>query len=258
MHILHVNNINQVARIYADEQIRRGHTVAVYEPNLRGGSAPGPVKLAWMPERLFDLRHIIGSLDPSHYDIVHIHWASYGVLGLVSRLPFIVHCHGNDVRNRLKHPLFRQVLITILQRAAAVLCITPDLLPDVRAIRPDAIFSPGPIDTEQFVPGKIRHHHLPDSWTIMLFARFDPEKGTETAMRGIVRFADRHPGVHVRLLDNGPQKAEYRRRYGDRFEFFPVVSEDEVPRLLQSADVIVGQFSGALGLSELQAMSCAK
>jgi len=258
MRILHVNNINQVARIYADELAIRGHTVAVYEPSLRGGFAPLPVKLTLMPERIFDLRRIVGSLNTSHYDIVHIHWASYGVLGLVSRLPFIVHCHGNDVRDRLKYPLYRQILITLLRRAAAVLCVTPDLLPYVRAIRPDAIFSPGPIDTEQFVPGQSGHHHLPDSWTIMLFARFDPEKGTETAIQGIVRFADRHPGVHVRLLDKGPQKAEYRRRYGERFEFFPVVADDEVPRLLQSADVIVGQFSGALGLSELQAMSCAK
>jgi glycosyltransferase involved in cell wall biosynthesis len=258
MRILHVHNINQVASIYTSELAKRGHSVAVYEPSLKGGFAPLPVKLAFMPKRIFALRHIIGSLNTNHYDIVHIHWASYGVLGLVSRVPFIVHCHGTDVRARLKHPLYRPILTTVLRRAAAVLCVTPDLLPIVRAIRPDAIFSPGPIDTEQFVPGETGHLYSPDSWTIMLFARLDPEKGTETAMQGIVRFADRHPGVHVRLLDRGLLKAEYRRRYGQRFEFSPYVADDEVPRLLQSADVIVGQFSGALGLSELQAMSCAK
>ena len=259
MRILHVNDINQVASMYTSELAKRCHSVAVYEPSIKGGLAPLPVKLAFMPQRIFDLRHIIGSLNTNHYDIVHIHWASYGVLGLVSRLPFIVHCHGDDVRDRLKHPLFRQLLTTVFQRAAAVLCITPDLLPVVKTIRPDTIFSPAPIDTAQFAPDKMGHQHHSDSWTIMLFARFDPAKGTETAIQGIVRFADRHTGVHVRLLDHGPLKAEYRRRYGERFEFFPLVAADEVPRLLQSADVIVGQISfGALGLSELQAMSCAK
>src|SRR5437763_3679118 len=124
MRILHVNNINEVASIYANEQVRRGHAVTVYEPSLRGGLAPLPVKLALMPERLFDLRRIVGSLNPTHYDIVHIHWASYGVLGLVSQIPFVVHCHGDDVLV----PTFRPILAPIFRRAAAVIGITPDLM----------------------------------------------------------------------------------------------------------------------------------
>src|SRR5713101_7521593 len=102
MRILQVNDINQVATIYAGELINRGHSVEVYEPSLRGGSAPLPIKLAAMPRRLLSLRYIVGSLNPNHFDIMHIHWASYGILGLVGRIPFIVHCHGSDVRYRLK------------------------------------------------------------------------------------------------------------------------------------------------------------
>lgn len=259
MRILQVLNINYIAKIHANELVRRGHTVAIYEPSLRGSSALLPVKLALIPGRVLDLRHIVAYLNVNHFDIVHIHWASYGVLGLVGRLPFIIHCHGSDVRYRLAQPIFRQMLTPLLQRAAAVLCVTPDILPIVRSIRSDAIFSPGPVDVEQFAPDENRLQHQPNSWTIMLFARLDPEKGTETAIQGIIRFADRHPGVHVKLLDHGPQRVEYRRRYGERFEFFPLVAPDEVPRLLQSVNVVVGQLAyGALGLSELQAMSCAK
>jgi len=259
MRILQMNNINEIASIYANDLVRRGHAVTVYEPNLRGGLAPLPVKLALMPERIFGLRHIIGSLNPNHYDIVHIHWASYGAIGLVSRLPFIVHCHGTDVRDRLNQPFFRQGLSLLLKRAAAVLCITPDLLPIVREVRPDVIFAPGPVDTMQFAPNGIKPQRLPDSWTILLFACLDPDKGTETAIQGIVRFVDRHPGVHVKLLDCGRLKERYRRDYGKRFEFIPLVAPNEVPHLIQEADVVVGQFlAGAMGLSELQAMSCAK
>jgi glycosyltransferase involved in cell wall biosynthesis len=255
MRILHVHNINQVARIYTNELAMRGHTVTVYEPNLCGGFAPMPVKLAMMPWRIFDLRHVVPNLNPNHYDIVHVHWASYGVLGLASRIPFVVQCHGDDVLV----PTFRPVLALIFRRAAAVIGITPDLIPLIQAVRPDALFIPGPIDTELFAPLNNNEVATSRPWTILLFSRLDPKKGPEIAMKGIVRFADRHPGVRVKVLDRGTLKEGYRRRYGDRFEFIPVVPLNEVPHLLQEADVVVGQFlSGALGLSELQAMSCGK
>src|SRR5205814_9805783 len=81
------------------------------------------VKMAFMPWRVLDMRRVVGKLNRSHFDIVHIHWASYGVLGLASRIPYIVHCHGGDVRHRLQHPLSRVMLEPVLRRAAAVLCV---------------------------------------------------------------------------------------------------------------------------------------
>src|SRR5260370_36632265 len=152
MRILYVHNINRVAETYATELARGGHTMKLYEPDLRGGHASLPIKVARMPGRIFSLRDIVGELSPEHFDLVHIHWASYGILGLMSKIPFVVECHGTDVRSRLRHPLFRKMLEPFLQRAAAVLCITPDLLPVVRSVRPDALLSPAPIDTERFVP----------------------------------------------------------------------------------------------------------
>jgi len=256
LRVLYIHNINRVAETYGKMLAQHGHSVDLYEPNLVGGSAPLPIKLLFMPARIISLRNILNKLNSNYFDIVHIHWASYGALGLVSRVPYIVECHGDDVRNRIEHPFFRPLLSAILCRAAAVVCITPDLLPIVRAVRPDVIFLPAPIDTEQFAPPeKIQHH----PWTILLFARLDPEKGADIAARGIACFVARHPGVRVQLLDWGPLKTRYRRLYGDRFEFIPPVAPQEVQRLICSANVVVGQFAlGAIGLSELQAMSCAR
>lgn len=255
MRILYVHNINQVAEVHAHELTRRNHVVKIYEPNLTGGLASLPIKLAMMPGRVLSLRHIVGDLSPHLFDIVHIHWASYGILGLASRIPFIVECHGTDVRHRLKEPFFRSLLTAIFSRAASVICITPDLLPIVQSIRPDAIFFPAPIDTERFTPAEDKQSR---PWTILLFARLDPEKGSEIAIEGILRFVQRHPGVRVQLLDLGPLKEEYKQSYGKRFEFL-LVPPEHVRQLILSTDVIVGQFTlGALGLAELQAMSCAK
>lgn len=255
MRILQVNQINEVAETFGKELMRRGHVVSLYKPNLEGGLAPLPIKLSKMPRRLLDLYKIKNLLNQECFDLVHIHWASYGVIGLLSQIPFIVHCHGDDI---LK-PSFRAVLPVIFKYAAAVLCITPDLMPYVNQLRSDTVFFPGPIDTERFRPLNIDISRPKDSWTILLFACLVPKKGLEISTKGIAQFIRRHPDVNVKLVDWGSEKEKYKLLYGDRFEFIPRVPPEMVHQLIQSTDVVVGQFlSGALGLSELQAMSCAK
>lgn len=257
MRLLYIHNINQVAQMYSSELTRRGHVVTLYEPDMTASDAALPLKLAAMPKRILDMRQVIGKLNQDYFDVVHIHWASYGILDLMSKLPTVVHCHGDDVRKRLEHPVFRPLLTAILHRAAAVACITPDLLPIVQTVRPDACFLPAPIDTDQFVPNQeIQEERMR---TILLFARLDPNKGVDIAFQGIERFVQHHPDVRVRVLNWGMLRNQYKQQYGNCFEFIPLVAPAAVPHLISTADVIIGQFAlGALGLSELQAMSCAK
>ena len=256
MRILYIYNINQVAETYANRLALDGHVVKVFEPNLAGGSASRAIKLAMMPGRILDLRRVLGDLNKDHFDLVHIHWASYGILGLISPIPFIIECHGSDVRYRTREPFFHAVLTPIFQKAKAVLCITPDLLSPVQSIRSDTLFFPGPVDTDRFAP---LENEQTKPWTVLLFTRLDPIKGPDIAATGIARFAARHPDVRVLLLDWGQLKEEYKVRYGKRFEFLPIVPPREVPQLILSADVVVGQCKlGILSFCELQAMSCGK
>jgi glycosyltransferase involved in cell wall biosynthesis len=79
------------------------------------------------------------------------------------------------------------------------------------------------------------------------------------ATQALASFLQRHRGIHVQLLDWGDLKEQYRQQYKDCFEFIPRCPPDKVEHLIRRADVIVGQFAlGVLGVSELQAMSCAK
>lgn len=258
MRILSIYNLNQVAGTYREDLLNRGHSVDIFDPSLAGAGATRLVKLSMMPGRLLDLRHVIGKLRPGCYDLAHIHWASYGVLGLASRIPYIVECHGSDVRYRLRQPVFRSALEPVLRRAAGVHCITPDLLPVVRSVRSDAVFFPGPVDTGYFAPVPVeeRSEH---PWTILLFTRLDSIKGPEIAVEGIARFARRHPEVRVQLLDWGKLRGTFKRDYGERFEFIPPVPPSEVAGMIRAADVVVGQCKlGILSFCELQAMSCAR
>lgn len=259
MRILHIHNINKVAEIFGQELTRRGHDFSLYHPDLAGSGASLPVKIAQMPKRIFSLRDIIKDLRPDMFDIAHIHWASYGFLGLTGDIPFIIECHGDDVRNRLQDPFFRIPLCTFLRKASAVICITPDLLSVVREVTPNVFFVPGPIDTTLFAPDEDVRVARTHSRSLLLFTRLDPDKGCDIAIQGIVRFSERHPDVRVKLLDWGALRHMYRQRYQGRFEFISPVASHEVYKLIQSADIVIGQVaSGALGLSELQAMSCAK
>ncbi len=259
MRILHIHNINGVAETFNRELIQRGYCSSLYQPNLEGSGAALPIKIAKMPQRLFSLRDVVKELWSNKFDIVHIHWASYGLLGLAGNTPFIIECHGDDVRSRLRHPLFRVLLRAFLRKASVVLCITPDLLDVVREVTPRVLFLPGPIDTDLFAPKTNEPLNDTHPRTILLFTRLDPVKGCDIAIQGIVQFAKRHPDVRVKLLEWGPLSAVYKQRYQELFEFIPFVASDQVHELIQSADIVVGQVaSGVLGLSELQAMSCAK
>lgn len=260
MRILSIYNLNQVAEMYQEDLAHRGHSVAIFEPSLAGAGASLPLKLAMMPQRIFHLRHVLGSLHPTHYDLVHIHWASYGLVGLASRIPYVIECHGSDVRYRLQHPLYRPVIKRIFNRAASVHCITPDLLPVVQSVCPSALFFPGPVDTDRFtITDKAIEDRLTRQWTILLFTRLDPIKGPEIAVNGIARFLDHYPNVQVKLLDWGKLKEKFKRNYGERFEFISPVPPANVQNLLHSVDVVVGQCRlGILSFCELQAMSCAK
>ena len=259
MRILYIYNINGVAQIYANRLMLDGYVVKVFEPDLVGASASQAIKLSMMPKRLLDLRCVLGDLNKDRFDLVHIHWASYGILGLISRIPFVVECHGSDVRYRAREPFFRSVFTPIFQKAKAVLCITPDLLSPVQSIRSDTLFFPGPVDTECFVSQENELTASSRPWTILLFTRLDPIKGPDIAAKGIALFALRHPDVRVLLLDWGQLKEEYKEQYGERFEFLPLVPPQEVPQLILAADVVVGQCRlGILSFCELQAMSCEK
>ncbi|HEX9069598.1 MAG TPA: glycosyltransferase family 4 protein [Ktedonobacterales bacterium] len=268
MRILHVETLNQVAESYIRGLDRLGHTSTIFRPSLVGAGRPLPIKMALMPARVVDLGREARRLNAKHYDIMHINWATYGILGLASRVPFIVHCHGSDIRpyevypkgdelGYRTRPLRSQAILAhIFRRAAAVLVITPDLLPIARAMRPDAMFLPGPVDTHRFSPAD---DLTPHPFTVLHFARLAPEKGNPVALEGMMRFKARHPEVRLWAMDNGPLAAAFKGRYGEGIEFLTNPAPDHTHELLRQADVITGQFVlGALGLSELQGMSCAK
>jgi glycosyltransferase involved in cell wall biosynthesis len=57
----------------------------------------------------------------------------------------------------------------------------------------------------------------------------------------------------------GPHREYYREKYSqDNVSFIPPIEHNQIPSLLAKYPLVIGQFSGALGMTELEAMSCGK
>ncbi|MBS7612574.1 hypothetical protein KEJ27_10330 [Candidatus Bathyarchaeota archaeon] len=75
-------------------------------------------------------------------NLIHAHYCrSPAYASYFSGKPYIVHCHGSDIRGRVN--LLKRLC---LKKAVKVLVSTPDLL----EVLPDAIWLPNPIDMERF------------------------------------------------------------------------------------------------------------
>ena len=92
---------------------------------------------------VFGIAQKIRRINP---DIVHAHYCRYpAYAALLSRKPYIIHCHGTDIRHGMN---FWQRLS--LAKSRQVLLSTPDLL----EVLPDAVWLPNPINLNHFKPSK--------------------------------------------------------------------------------------------------------
>lgn len=254
MRILHVNDVANVASTLVAGLNRIGHQAELRRLRLPASRRGTAAKILALPARWAEWTAVNRQVKSGHYDIVHIHYAYLGLLGILGQYPYILHCHGTDVRRGLYDPLRRGMVIQSLRRARKVLFSTPDLAQHVRPIRPDAIFLPNPIATDRFRP-------LPQGSNaplrILIISRLSPIKKVSVAFEAIQQLRARHPEIQVAALDFGHERGKYHRAPG--VSFLAPVPYTEMPELINAHDIVLGQFGlGIISMSELEAMACGK
>jgi glycosyltransferase involved in cell wall biosynthesis len=183
--------------------------------------------------------------------VVHIHYATQGVIALAAGRPYVIHCHGSDVRGARPGSLRGRILAPILRRAALVLYATPDLAADVRRFRNDAVFLPNPIDTGAFTPGGAATRD------VLLATSLDQVKGSRQAIDALDLLLAERPQTTVTVVAAGPMRHEARAVLGGRVRFVAPVAHETMPDLLRDHRVAVGQFRlGILSQLELEALAC--
>ncbi|WP_175460044.1 glycosyltransferase family 4 protein [Arthrobacter subterraneus] len=181
-------------------------------------------------------------------DLLHVHFGTrLDVVARRPRKPFVVHYHGTDIRTFYYDPSQRDKIQWGADNAAAVVYSTPDLKPHAEAARSDAVYLPNPVNLAELPSWD------PSTVPVVVFAsRWEGSKGGEQQLE-LLEEIRRAVGPQVRLqgLDWGDGAAAARERGA---ELVPRMPKPDYLRWLASAHCVVGQMSGSLGMSELQAL----
>lgn len=253
MKILHVNNVANVPEGLVRGLIKIGIDAHLYQPYTGIDKQNRLKKLGVIANRMSDIRSLAKQVHKEKYDIVHIHYAYFGVLGILGGYPYWLHCHGTDIRRNLVHPVYGKPTTMSLAKAKHILYSTPDLKTFADKVRPDAVFLPNPIQTDLFKP---KDYSGPRG-KILLISRIDKVKGIDTALGALEKLKTQNPSVKIDAFAWGPDLD----RFGDKgfVNFIPRVAHKDFGKLISNYQVIVGQFSlGIMSMSELEAMACAR
>ena len=251
MRIAEINDIASVASEIGEGLRQRGHEVDLFEPRLFGARLHPYLKPATIPFRGLDWLDLARRVRGGKYDLVHIHYAYLGNLGVLGRFPYILHCHGTDLRgaNALTSPIIKNAM----KRARHVFYATPDLEAWALPLRSDAEFLPNPIDTGTFTPS------APSSEAsgIFVYSALTDVKGAGKILEACRILSNERPDVRITAIAWGP--------YAGQFEQLPNVRmiakqpRWKLPAIINEHAVILGQTRlGIAGMAELEAMSCGR
>ncbi len=251
MRIAEINDVASVASEIARGLRARGHDVDLLQPHLVGASLHPLVKPVVGPARAADWMSLIHALHGGDYDLAHIHYAYLGNIGVIGRFPYILHCHGTDLRGAtvFTRPLIRRAI----RNARHVFYSTPDLAAYVKRYRDDCEFLPNPIDTELFQP------EAPSSERdgVFICCALTEIKGAARLYNACQRLAEARPGVRVTAIAGGPYTAEFADLRN--VTLLPRQPRANLPRIISQHAVVLGWVRlGIAGMAELEAMACAR
>jgi glycosyltransferase involved in cell wall biosynthesis len=254
MKILHVNNVANVPDGLVKGLKELDVDAQLYQPyvGINKKKMFGPIGV--IANRISDARILKAKIKKEKFDIVHIHYAYFGMLGFLGGYEYWLHCHGTDIRRNLYHPLYKVPTIISMKNAKSVLYSTPDLKVHAENKRPDASFLPNPIQTSKFEPTDI-----PESvhGKVLLISRIDAIKGIDAAFDAIKIIKKKNPSISIDAFLWGPDLERFKDNR--LVNWIPTVSYNEIAKLLHNYQVIIGQFElGILGMSEMEAMACAR
>jgi glycosyltransferase involved in cell wall biosynthesis len=251
MRIAEINDIASVASEIGAGLRARGHDVTLFHPRLVGANLHPQVKPVTAPIRALDWMDLIRRIRRGNFDLVHIHYAYLGNVGALGGFPYILHCHGTDLRGStlVTRPLIRRAL----REASHVFYSTPDLAAYVERQRPDGEFLPNPIDVQQFrpvVPASERND-------VLICCGLTEVKGAGRILKACQRLAVERPDIRITAYGGGEYTAD--------FHALPNVTVAahqprwKLPGLINQHGIVVGQVKiGSVGMAELEAMACAR
>jgi len=248
-----VHDVAGVAKIQAELLRIAGHQVDEISLPDMGAAWRWPMKGISLPVRFAAYAPIANRLRKERYDIVHVHWLTHGVVGVLSGREFFVQAHGSDLHLNLSNPVYRWVTRRVLNRAKKVFYVTPNLRAYLDRYSAKLIYLPNPVDLRGIAQGSTPPTAISK---ILIFTRLDPVKGVDRIFPAALRL--RQLG-EVTALDWGPLAREFARAYGGAVKFVKPVPHSQVGEFIRQFDVVIGQMrQGILSLMEIEALACGR
>jgi len=197
-------------------------------------------------------------------DVIHAHWwFPAGWLAAGRGVPFLVTCHGTDVRLLEVGP-FRRIARRVLAAAGAVTTVSKFLADDVARHagplpRPIVVASM-PVDVDAFAAGEETPKAEPPR--ILYAGNLVAAKGVDVLIRALALLAARGVPCRLKILGEGPAKERLHalaRSLGvaDRIDWSAFLPQDHMPAEYGAATVTVlpsrGKAEG-LGLTLVEAL----
>ncbi len=248
-----VHDVAGVAKIQADLLRSAGHEVDELALPGVGAGWPWPVKGVVLPIRLAAYLPTINRLRRGRYDVVHIHWLTNGIVGVLSGRKFFAQAHGSDLHVNLNNPVYRRVTLSVLKSAKAVFYVTPNLKTYLNGYEDKLIYLPNPVDMRGIAAGFRAPTEVAKG---LIFTRLDPVKGVDQIFPAVEALSGM---VRVTALNWGPLAASYVKRYSRFVDFVPRVPHAHIGPFLQQFDVVIGQMrQGILSLMEIEALAAGR
>jgi len=198
-------------------------------------------------------------------DLVHAHWWFPGGWAAAGAgCPFVVTCHGTDVRLLDQFCFFRRMAARVFARAAAVTTVSGFLSEDLRRLlgprAPVPVVTPMPVDLERFA----QTAHLPRATPprILFAGNLLRSKGVDLVIRAVRMLTDRSIECRFRVVGEGPARRDLGRLAAELgvaqyVEFAGWVPLPDMPGEYAAATVTVlptrGRAEG-LGLALVEAL----
>ena len=248
-----VHDVAGVANVQAELLRSAGHEVdQIALPDI-GARWRWPAKGAALPFRLAAYVPTIARLRREKYDVVHIHWLSHGIVGVLSGREFFAQAHGSDLHLNLGNPVYRRVTRSVLGHARKVFYVTPNLTAYLAGYEEKLVYLPNPVDLRGIAAGFAAPARVEK---VLIFTRLDPVKGVDRIFPAVEPLAQT---VKLTALDWGELAGSFVKRYRKFVDFVPVVPHDRIGPFLQQFDVVIGQMrQGILSLMEIEALAAGR
>jgi glycosyltransferase involved in cell wall biosynthesis len=181
-----------------------------YTGNLHGRTLLSPLVMLAFPGFLFAFRHAVRSaIRRFSPDVLHAHWwMPAGWFASRGPAPYLITCHGSDVRLLERGDLVRRIALPVFRRAARVTTVSKFLADDIQRMLPAlearVQVAPMPVDVSGFLDGA--RTAKVDPPRVLYAGNLVPSKGVDILLKAVAELAGRGVACELKILGEGPAR----------------------------------------------------